>query len=90
MQLGELEAVTKKVEDIVDKYISTKKRIDDLVLRNKELERKVASLEKDLRRSEKEVGNINEVMARNKAYEKNHRMLKSRVASMLAKVDSLQ
>jgi predicted nuclease with TOPRIM domain len=90
MQLGDLEALSKKVENIVEKYISAQKKNKDLVSRNKELEKKVASLEKHLNQSEKEVGHINQLVARNKAYEKNYKMLKSKVVSMLAKVDSLQ
>lgn len=90
MKMGDLEALTRKVESIVEKYKSTRQKNQDLVSRNKELEKRVASLEKHLSKSEKEVGHINQLMARNKAYEKNYKMLKSKVLSMLAKVDSLQ
>jgi cell division septum initiation protein DivIVA len=90
MPVGDLEALSKKVEDIVDKYVSAKKKNKDLISRNKELEKKVASLEKHLNKSEKEVGHISGLEARNRAYEKNYRVLKSKVVSMLAKVDSLQ
>ena len=90
MKLGDLEALTAKVESIIEKYKSTKQKNKDLVSRNKELEKKVASLEKHLTKSEKEVGHINQLVARNRAYEKNYKVLKSKVISMLAKVDGLQ
>lgn len=90
MDLGDLEALSRKVERIVEKYLSAKKKNKDLVSRNKELEKKVASLEKHLRKSEKEVGHIDQLVARNRVYEKNYNLLKSKVVSMLAKVDSLQ
>ena len=90
MDVGDLEALSKKVEDIVEKYVGAKKKNKDLISRNKELEKEVASLEKHLSKSEKEVGHIGSLEARNKAYERNYKVLKSKVVSMLAKVDSLQ
>jgi cell division septum initiation protein DivIVA len=90
MDLGELEALSRKIDTIVDKYVSAKKKNKDLISRNKELEKRVASLEKHLSKSEKEVGHISDLEARNRAYEKNYKVLKSKVVSMLAKVDSLQ
>jgi len=90
MQLGDLEALSRKVESVVEKYQSVTEKNKDLVSRNKELEKRVASLEKHLDKSEKEVGHINRLVARNRAYEKNYKMLKSKVVSMLAKVDGLQ
>ena len=90
MSLGDLEALSEKVEKIVEKYISAKKKNKDLISRNKELEKRVVSLEKHLDKSKKEVGHISQLVAKNKAYEKNYNLLKSKVVSMLAKVDNLQ
>ena len=90
MDVGDLEALASKVENMVEKYAGARKKNKDLISRNKELEKKVASLEKHLSKSEKEVGHIDNLEARNKAYERNYKVLKSKVVSMLAKVDSLQ
>jgi|GEM_PF-2118315 len=90
MEMGEFEALTRKIEHMVDQYIDAKKKNDDLISRNRELEKQVSSLEKHLHKSEKEVDRIGKIVARNKAYEKNYGLLKSKVASVLAKVDSLQ
>jgi predicted RNase H-like nuclease (RuvC/YqgF family) len=90
MDMGDLEALSKKVEKIVDNYVSAKNKNKTLVSRNKELEKKVACLEKHLQKSEKEVKHIARIVARNKAYEKNYSLLRSKLVSVLAKVDSLQ
>lgn len=90
MDMGDLEALSKKVEKIVDNYVSAKNKNKTLVSRNKELEKKVDSLEKHLQKSEKEVKHIAQIVARNKAYEKNYSLLRSKLVSVLAKVDSLQ
>jgi uncharacterized protein involved in exopolysaccharide biosynthesis len=90
MVVAELEAISKKLDGIIEEYLSAKKKNQDLVSRNKELEKKVASLEKDLRKRQKEGGQIGQLIARNRVYEKNYNLLKSKVVSMLAKVDSLQ
>ncbi len=90
MDMGDIEALSKKVEKMVDNYISAKNKNKDLVSRNKELEKKVASLQKHLQKSEKEVKRIDQIVARNKAYQKNYSLLRSKLASVLAKVESLQ
>jgi hypothetical protein len=90
MVLEDLDSLSRKVESIVEQYVLTQKKNLELISRNKELEKKVASLEKHLNKSEKEVGQAGQLVARNKVYEKNYGLLRSKVVSMLAKVDSLQ
>jgi hypothetical protein len=90
MDKDELEWLAAKVESVVEGLKAARHRNRDLLAEKKRLEQKLSSLEKQVRQGQKEGDQVSELVAQNKAYRKKYGMLKSRVASMLAKIEVLQ
>jgi FtsZ-binding cell division protein ZapB len=90
MQKGELESLADTVEKVVENLKTAKAANKQLLTEKQELRQKVSSLEREAGRTLKEEDQISELTAQNKAYKKKCALLKSRIASMLAKVESLQ
>jgi hypothetical protein len=90
MEKDELEWLAGKVDNIVEGLKAARHRNKDLLAEKKKLEQRLSSLEKHVRQGQKEGDRITELIAQNKAYKKKCSMLKSRVASMLAKIEVLQ
>jgi len=90
MQANEFERLAERVEKLVEDLKATRAEGHNLLSEKKKLEDKVASLEKQLRQCQKEGDRLNEHLAQNKAYKKKSVLLRSKVVSMLAKVESIQ
>jgi cell division septum initiation protein DivIVA len=90
MSHSDLERLAEKVDHLVDGLKAARAESQGLRMERKRLEEKVAGLEKQLRHGQKEGDRLNELMAQNKAYKKRTALLKSRVVSMLARVEGVQ
>jgi septal ring factor EnvC (AmiA/AmiB activator) len=90
METSEIEHLAEAVEKMVDrlKAITTKNK--DLMAQKKSLEDKVLSLQRQVQKSQKEGKQTSQLIADNKGYKKTCTLVKTKVVSMLAKVDSLQ
>jgi septal ring factor EnvC (AmiA/AmiB activator) len=90
MNSTELERLADKVEKLVEDLKAARVERQSLLAERKKLEEKMSGLEKHLRLSQKEGSHLSELIAQNKAYRKKSVALKSKVVSMLAKVEGLQ
>jgi predicted nucleic acid-binding Zn-ribbon protein len=90
MQTSDFDRLAEKVDKLVDDLKRAKAESHGLAADKKKLEEKVASLEKQIRQSQKEGNHLAELLVQNKAHKKKNALLKSRVVSMLAKIESLQ
>jgi cell shape-determining protein MreC len=90
MDKDELEWLVAKVDTMVEDLKAARRRNEEMLTDKKKLEAKVSSLEKQIRRTQEEGGRVAELAAQNKEYRKKCALLKSKVSSMLAKVDVLQ
>ena len=90
MQTSELERLAEKIDKLVEELKTSKSQGHTLIAEKKKLEEKVAQLEKQLRQFQKEGDETSELLAQIKAYRKRNALLKSKVISMLAKVEALQ
>ena len=88
--VNDLELLAAKVEAVVDDLKAARSTSSELAKDNKRLTEQVALLDKKIQKSQKEVERTAELVAQNKEYKKTCSMLKSKVASMLAKVEVLQ
>ena len=88
--VNDLELLTAKVEAVIDDLKAARAENIELAKDNKRLTEQTALLEKEIQKSQKEVERTAELVAQNKEYKKTCGMLKSKVASMLAKVEVLQ
>ncbi|HVP57992.1 MAG TPA: hypothetical protein VMU02_07815 [bacterium] len=79
-----------KIDKLVDDLKASKSDKHSALSDKRKLEEKVAHLEKQLRQLQKEGEHTSELSAQNKAYRKQHALLKSKVISMLAKVEAMQ
>jgi hypothetical protein len=85
-----LELLAAKVETVVDDLKAAQNKNKQLAKENKRLEERVTSLEKEIRKGQKEGERTAGLVAENKEYKKKCGLLKTKVTSMLAKVESLQ
>jgi hypothetical protein len=88
--VNDLELLTAKVEAVIDDLKAARTRNNELAKDNKRLTEQMALLEKKMEKSQKEVERAAELVAQNKEYKKTCSVLKTKVASMLAKVEVLQ
>jgi hypothetical protein len=88
--VNDLELLAAKVEAVVDDLKVAEQGNKELRSKNKKLEQQIASLEKDVGKSQKEGEKTTELIAQNKKYKKKFGLMKTRVTSMLAKIESLQ
>lgn len=88
--LEELESLAVKVETVVGDLQAAKNSNKDLLNENKRLEERVISLEKQMDKRQKEGDRNAELLAQNKEYKRKCSLLKTKVASMLAKAEDLQ
>jgi septal ring factor EnvC (AmiA/AmiB activator) len=86
----DLESMAARVEAVVDDLKAAKDRNKELLKAKKRLEERVASLEREIGRSQKEGKRAAELLDLNKTYKKNFTLMKTRVSSMLAKIEGLQ
>ena len=90
MDREELEWLTARVEAAVDDLKAVRSENRQLANDNKKLHAKVSDLERRIRKSQKEGAQASDLIAQNKAYKKKYALLKTKVSSMLAKVEVLQ
>ena len=90
MQSGELEHLAERVEKMVEDLKAARLKANDLLSEKTKLAERIASLEKQLRQTHKEGDQVSDLSAQNKAYRKKNALLRTKVVSMLAKVESLQ
>ena len=90
MERAELDNLARKVETVVDRLKVTKASNEELLSEKKRLEQRITSLDRQLHQSQKEGDQIKELVTQNKAYRKKCALLKSRVVSLLAKIEGLQ
>ena len=88
--VNDLELLAAKVETVVDDLKAAQNSNKELKKENKRLIGRIASLEKGIAKSQKEGDRTAELLAQNKEYKKKCRLVKSKVTSMLAKVEGLQ
>jgi hypothetical protein len=88
--VNDLELLAAKVESVVDDLNAANDRNRELARDNKKLTEQLALLEKEIQKSQKEGDRTAELIAQNKEYKKKCGLLKSKVTSMLAKVEVLQ
>lgn len=90
LQTSDFDRLAEKVDRLVDDLKRARAEGHGLAADKKKLEEKVAGLEKQMRQNQKEGDHLAELLAQNKAHKKRNTLLKSRVVSMLAKIESLQ
>jgi chromosome segregation ATPase len=90
MDKDELEWLAATVDNVVEDLKVARDRNKDLAAEKKKLEQRLSALEKQVRQAEKEGDRASQLVAQNKAYKKKWALMKSRVTSMLAKVEVLQ
>ena len=90
MQAGELERLAERIDKLVEDLKTARAESHSLLSEKKKIEDRVASLEKQLRQCQKEGDRLDEHLAQNKAYKRKNVMLRSKVVSMLAKVENMQ
>ncbi len=88
--VNDLELLAAKVEAVVDDLKAAQNRNKELMKENKGLTEQMALLEKEIQKSQKEGERTAELIAQNKEYRKKCSLLKSKVTSMLAKIEVLQ
>ncbi|MFH1314653.1 MAG: hypothetical protein ABIJ00_15715 [Candidatus Eisenbacteria bacterium] len=90
MDKDELELLAAKVENVVDDLKAVRDRNMELSSEKTKLEQRLSALEKQVCQADKEGDRTKELIAENKAYKKRCALMKSKVTSMLAKVEVLQ
>jgi hypothetical protein len=90
MSAKDLDRLADEVDHLVEDLKSAKAESHGARLEKKRLEEKVAGLEKQLRHLQKEGDRLNELLAQNKAYKKRTALVRSKVLSMLARVEGMQ
>jgi len=90
MDKDELEWLAARVESLVDDLKTARSKNKELLTEKKKLEERLSSLERRIRRTQKEGGQLADLAAQNKAYRKKCALLKTKVTSMLAKAEVLQ
>jgi cell division septum initiation protein DivIVA len=90
MGTSDLDNLFERVDRLVDDLKVAKAESAGLKAEKKKLEERIALLEKQLRQGQKEGDRLSQVVAQNKAYKKKQTVLKSKVISMLAKVEGIQ
>ena len=90
MEKSEMERLAEAVEKMVDRLKAITAKNKELMAQKKSLEDKVLSLQRQVEKNQKEGKQTGQLIADNKAYKKKCALLKTKVVSMLAKVDSLQ
>lgn len=90
MDKEELEWLAAKVDEVVEDLKAAKDESKSLAAEKKRLEQKLSSVEKQIRSIQKEGGRGSQLVAENKAYKKKWALMRSKVTSMLAKVEALQ
>jgi cell shape-determining protein MreC len=90
MDRDELEWLAGRVESLVDDLKTAKRGNKELLAEKKKLEERLSSLERQVRRTQKEGDKLADLTVQNKAYKKKCALLKAKVTSMLAKVEVLQ
>jgi predicted nucleic acid-binding Zn-ribbon protein len=90
MPVKELERLADKLDKLVEEIRTIRLEHHNALSEKKKVEEKVAHLEKQLRQFQKEGDHAEELSSQTKAYKRKHALLKSKVASMLAKVEGMQ
>jgi hypothetical protein len=90
MEANDLERLAERVDKLVEDLKAARADGRNLLSDKKKLEDKVAGLEKQLRQCQKEGDRLGEHLAQNKAYKRKSVLLRSKVVSMLAIVESMQ
>jgi uncharacterized coiled-coil DUF342 family protein len=90
MPASELDRLAEKIDKLVDELKVSRSDKQSVSSEKRKLEEKVAHLEKQLRQLQKEGEHTSELLAQNKAFRKKHALLKSKIVSMLAKVEAMQ
>ena len=88
--VDDLELLAAKVETVVDDLKAAQNRNMEMTKETKTLEERIASLRNEKHKSQKEGERAAELLAQNKEYRRKCSLLKSKVTSMLAKVEALQ
>lgn len=90
MDLSSLEDTAQRVEWLVEKYKRLSREKSSLLKEKQELERKVNELERRIENLKKEEQRLDRLLAENKANKRKIALLRSRIISMLAKLEILQ
>jgi predicted nucleic acid-binding Zn-ribbon protein len=90
MPIKELERLADKLDNLVEDLKAVRLEHHNALSEKKKVEEKVAHLEKQLRQFQKEGDHADELSSQNKAHKRRNALLKSKVASMLAKVEGMQ
>lgn len=90
MDKDELELLAGQVETLVDDLKAVRQKNKEILSEKKKLEERLSSLERQIKRTQKEGDKVADLAAQNKAYKKKYALLKAKVTSMLAKVEVLQ
>jgi hypothetical protein len=90
MPESELERLAEKIDKLVEELKAAKSDRHSVSSEKKKLEEKAAHLEKQLRQLQKEGEHTSELSAQNKAYRKKQALLKTKVISMLARIEAMQ
>jgi len=90
MNKEELEWLAERVETLVEDLKAARAANKELLAEKKKLEQRLSSSARQIEKVDKEGSQIAELTAENKAYKKKCALLRSKVTSMLAKVEVLQ
>ena len=90
MDKQELEWLAERVETLVEDLKAAKAANQELMSEKKKLEGKLSSQNRQIEKVEKEGDQLAELTAENRAYKKKCALLRTKVTSMLAKVEVLQ
>lgn len=90
MDKEELEWLAERVETLVEDLKAAKVTNKELLAEKKKLEQRLSSSARQIGKVDKEGSKVAELTAQNKAYKKKCALLRSKVTSMLAKVEVLQ
>jgi hypothetical protein len=90
MNKEELEWLAERVETLVEDLKAARAANKELLAEKKKLEQKLSSSARQIEKVDKEGNQLAELTAENKAYKKKCELLRTKVTSMLAKVEVLQ
>ena len=90
MDKEELEWLAERVETLVEDLKAAKATNKELLAEKKKLEQRLSSSARQIGKVDKEGSQVAELTAQNKAYKKKCALLRTKVTSMLAKVEVLQ
>ena len=90
MNKEELEWLAERVETLVEDLKAARAANKELLAEKKKLEQKLSSSARQIEKVDKEGNQLAELTAENKAYKKKCALLRTKVTSMLAKVEVLQ